>query len=221
VYRIDRDTEATVYAETNGSAAVHKDGINEHIVCYEAAVNFKHESTVDDGMVALIMPLYQISLAAIIEAFSQTQLPELMFLKVAHCVLGAGARFHEIEKGHCDLKPKNIMMTGNTFTVIDLGAVCRYNDEPRESTVGYYLDASIHRLTAIFDLNCAAVTLARCCIVDFEVLKGMTREHLLEIISRKLESASVYSRVLKICLKAADCGEAFTALCNSLVIIFE
>ena len=35
------------------------------------------------------------------------------------------------------------MMTGNTFTVIDLGSVCSYNDQPRECTVGYYLDATI------------------------------------------------------------------------------
>jgi serine/threonine protein kinase len=97
---------------------VHKHGINLHIVRYEATVDFKHESTVYGDMVALIMLFYQISLAAIIEAFSQTQLPEHMFLKVAHCVLGADASFHELDKGHCDFKLENIMMTGNTFTVI-------------------------------------------------------------------------------------------------------
>lgn len=100
------------------------------------------------------------------------------------------------------------MMTGNTFTVIDLGAVCNYNEEPRECTVGYYLDAPLHKLTAIFDLNCAAVTLARCCISDFEVCGGMTRAQLLEITSCKLESTSVYSRVFKICPTAVDCGVA-------------
>ena len=210
VYRIDSETEETVHAEINGSAAVHEGGNNLHIVCYEAIVNFKHESTVYGNMVALIMPLYQISLADIIEAFFETQLPENMFLRVAHCVLGAGARFHELNQGHCDFKPENIMMTGNTFTVIDLGAVCNYNDQPRECTVGYYLDAPIHQLSPIFDLNCAAVTLARCCFPDFKVSRGMTRAHLLEINSREHLSASVYFQVLNICLTANNCGEAFT-----------
>ena len=210
VYRIDDETEETVYAETNGSTAVHKDGNNLHIVRYEATIKFEHQSTAYGNMVALIMPLYQISLADIIEAFFQTQLPEHTFLKVAHCVLGAGARFHELNQGHCDFKPENIMMTGNTFTVIDLGAVCKYNSQPRECTVGYYLDAPIHELTPIFDLNCAAVTLARCCISDFNVCRSMTRARLLEITTRELVSASVYSQVLNICLTANNCGEAFT-----------
>lgn len=214
VYRIDNETEATVSAEINGSNAVHKDGTNPHIVCYEAVVKFKHESSVYGSMVALVMPLYQISLADIIEAFFQSPLPEHIFLKVAHCVLGAGARFHELKQGHCDFKPENIMMTGNTFTVIDLGAVCNYNDQPRECTAGYYLDAPIHELTPIFDLNCAAVTLVRCCISDFEVRRGMTRALLLEIVSREHASTSVYHRVLNICLTADNCGEACTLLLN-------
>jgi hypothetical protein len=121
VYRIDSAIEMKVDAEVNGSAAVHHGDINLTIVRYEAAVKFKHNSTVYGNMIALIMPLYQISLADIIVAFFQTQLPVHMFLKVARCVLGAGARFHELDKGH--FKPENIMMTGNTFTVIDLGAV--------------------------------------------------------------------------------------------------
>ena len=132
-------------------------------------------------MVALIMPLYQFSLAMMIKAFLELPLPAEIFMKVAHCVLGAGARFHDIKMCHCDIKPENVMILGQSFTVIDLRAVCKHNEEVKEYTNGYYLDAPTHELTPIFDLNCAAVTLARCCLPDFSVRRGMTRANLVEM----------------------------------------
>jgi serine/threonine protein kinase len=212
VYRIDTETEATVTAEIEGSSEVHKDGPNQHIVCYEVTLPFEHVSAPSKKMIVLIMPLYQMSLAAVLDAFFETPLPKNMFLKVATCLLSAGSRFHELKKGHCDIKPENIMISGGNFTVIDLGAVCKYNVPATEYTPGYCLDAPVHSVTPIFDLNCSAVTLARCCISDFQVKQGRTRANLLQETEDLVSLDNLYTSVLKICLTASDCGAALAQL---------
>ena len=215
VYCIDEENQATVTAEIDGSSEVHKGAKNQYIVRYEATLPFEHESAPSKKMIVLIMPLYQLSLAAVLDAFFETPLPLNMYRKVATCVLSAGARFHELKKGHCDLKPENIMLTGGDFTVIDLGAVCKYGAAATEYTRGYYLDAPIHSVTSIFDLNCAAVTLARCCISGFKVVPGMTRAQLLRVIEDLISTGALehlYTDVLKICLTASDCEAALAQL---------
>jgi len=215
VYHIDKDTEATVAAEIEGSSEVHRGATNQHIVRYEATLPFEHESAPSKRMIVLIMPLYQLSLAAVLDAFFETPLPLNIYYKVATCVLSAGARFHELNKGHCDFKPENIMLTGGDFTVIDLGAVCKYGAAATEYTRGYCLDAPIHSVTPIFDLNCAAVTLARCCISGFKVVPGMTRAQLLHVVEDLISTGvleHLYTDVLKICLTASDCEAALAQL---------
>ena len=215
VYSTDLDSEATVNVEIEGSSEVHKDGPNQYIVCYQTIFRFKHESNPSKEMIALIMPLYQLSLAALLDAFFDQPLPKNMFLKVATCLLSAGSRFHELNKGHCDLKPENIMIAGGYFTVIDLGAVCNYNVPATEYTPGYCLDAPLHLVTPIFDLNCSAVTLARCCISDFQVIQGRTRAKLLQETEALVSLGTLdnlYTSVLKICLTASDCSAALAQL---------
>lgn len=215
VYSLDKETEATVTAEIDGSSKVHKGATNRHIVRYEATLPFEHESAPSKKMIALIMPLYQMSLAAVLNAFFETPLPLNMYRKVATCVLSAGTRFHELKIGHCDIKPENIMLTGGDFTVIDLGAVCKYGAAASEYTPGYCLDAPVHLVTPIFDLNCAAVTLARCCISSFKVVPGMTRAKLLDVIQELISAGTLehlYTDVLKICLTASDCEAALAQL---------
>ena len=218
----DLDSEATVTAEIEGSSEVHEGGRNQYIVCYQTILRFKHESNQSKEMIALIMPLYQLSLAALLDAFFDQPLPMNMFLKVATCLLSAGSRFHELNKGHCDFKPENIMIAGGNFTVIDLGAVCNYNAPATEYTRGYCLDAPVHSVTSIFDLNCSAVTLARCCISNFEVKQGRTRAKLLQetedLISLGLLD-NMYTSVLKICLTECDCSAALTQLLAVAMLI--
>ena len=216
VYCLDRETEATVDAEISGSSEVHQGAHNRHIVRYETTIPFEHASAPSKKMIVLIMPLYQLSLAAVLDAFYETPLPLNMYRKVATCVLSAGARFHELKKGHCDFKPENIMLMGGDFTVIDLGAMCKYRNAATEYTRGYYLDAPIHSVTPIFDLNCAAVTLARCCISGFKVTQGMTRAQLLhvieDLISKGVLEHQLYTDVIKICLTSSDCEAALAQL---------
>jgi serine/threonine protein kinase len=218
VYRVDKETEATVSAEVEGSTEVHEGDPNPHIVRYEHILPFHHESGSSGDMVVLIMPLFQMSLATILDAFFETPLPLNMFCKVATCVLGAGARFHELEKGHCDIKPENIMMAGGIFTLIDLGAVCKYGAAATECTPGYYLDAPVHSVSPIFDLNCAAVTLARCCIGSFKVARGMTKAQLSQMIKGLSTSAleQTYADVIEICLSSDDSKAAYAALARLL-----
>jgi serine/threonine protein kinase len=206
VYRIESETEDTLRAEIQGSKEVHRDGHLPFIVHYEDFLEFKHESSHYKSVV-LIMPLYQLSLAAVLDAFFDTPLPLDMVRKLALCILSAGARFHELGKGHCDLKPENIMVSGGEFTVIDLGAVTTYDAVATEYTRGYYLDADVHSVNSIFDLNCAAVTLARCCIPGFKVVLGMTRAQLL-VVTKELGAQNQYAPVLMNCLTASDCGAA-------------
>jgi serine/threonine protein kinase len=215
VYQVDKDTEATLTAEIEGSKEVHGDAPNPYIVRYETIIPFQHENGSPKKMVALIMPLYQLSLAAILDAFFENPLPLIMFRKVAYCALHAGARFQALSKGHCGIKPENIMITGGEFTVIDLGAVCKYGAALTECTPGYYLDAHVHNVAPIFDLNCAAVTLARCCIPGFKVVPGRTRAQLLRIIEDLIPAGTlehVYTDILKTCLTASDCSTALAQL---------
>ena len=213
VYAINRDTEEILSAERNGSSEVHIDGVNPYVVHYEDALSFKHQGAPYTAMIALIMPLFQRNLTSVLDAFFEMPLQLNMFLKVATCVLSAGARFHELKKAHCDIKPENIMMLGSEFIVIDLGAVCSYGEQVREYTPGYNLDAPLHILTPVFDLNCAAVTLARCCLSGFEVKQGLTKEEL----SHRVTAAEtyldrMYTDVLRACLRSADCGAALAVL---------
>lgn len=217
VYRIDKDTES-VSREIEASTVVHgSNSYNPYIVRYEIALDFSHQSAPSNRSIALIMTLYQLTLAAIIEAFFATPLPMHMFNKVAICVLSAGSRFCELNMAHCDIKPENVMMLDGEYTVIDLGAVCKYGEPVVECTLGYYLDAPIHIATPIFDLNCAAVTLARCCIPNFTVTPGMSRASLLYTTEQLMATTTDHTlghaySVLKTCLTSLDCNEALVQL---------
>jgi len=211
VYCIDLETEASLLAETEGSDKVHCSEVNQYIVRYEAQLPFNHETAPSKKMVVLIMPLFQLSLASVLDALFGEPLPFVMFRKLATCLLSAVARFHEIGMSHSDIKPANVMISGDNFVVIDLGSVCLYDKEARECTVGYHLDAPVHCLTPEFDLNCTAVTLARCCIPDFQVVRGMTKNYLMTLIDGSIASQiqpNLYTEAIKFCLSSTNGGEA-------------
>jgi len=130
-----------------------------------------------------------------------------MFQILTKSLLSACSRFEEVNKCHCDVKPENIMVGNGTFILIDLGAVTDINGILRECTDGYYLDASIYCVQSIFDLNCIAVTLGRCCIKDFQVIRGRTRAMYLEMLDKQ-DMIHRYKDIIRICLTSTSCKDA-------------
>jgi hypothetical protein len=83
----------STHGEFQTSLQVHGDDPHPNIVEISQAIEFSHESTSSKpGLLALILPLYPMSLADIIEAFGQTVLPYDFFRCIAHGLLSAGAR---------------------------------------------------------------------------------------------------------------------------------
>eukprot|EP01036_Dinobryon_divergens_P032689 gene32689-42332_t len=212
VYCIDADNEQTISVEENASKQLHQDYIHPHIVHYMDTKRFSHCRAPFRDMIVLIMPLYPLSLSALLIALSDDHpMPLKMFQTLTRALLSACSRFEEIGKCHCDVKPENIMLSGNgSFVLIDLGAVTDMNQPLREFTEGYCLDASVYSVDATFDLNCIAVTLGRCCMKDFEVVsKGRTRETYLEMLDHHREDVlPQYKDAIRICLTSSRCKDA-------------
>lgn len=87
-------SDETFQVEVFGSEKVHSSNINQFIVRYDPIVHFQHVTT-EKCMIALIMPLFQLSLEEMLLSFFDKPLPVVMVKKVAICILSAGARFQE------------------------------------------------------------------------------------------------------------------------------
>jgi serine/threonine protein kinase len=212
VYTLENN-EIVISTERNASAIVHRDGIVPSIVHYEKLLEFEHKTAPDKRMLAFVMPLYQLNLADVIDAYNDTPLPVIMYRKLVQCLLTAASRFHSLGFAHCDLKPENVMLSEGLFTVIDLGAVTAFGDMAQEYTPGYGLDASRSIVSGQFDMFCIANTLSRCCC--FEVDPNNTLTHLNEWLAqfeaKKTENVE-YTFPIRVCLDSREGRDAFTDL---------
>ena len=170
-----KDSEGTTPAEKEiwASQVVHSGSKHPYIVQY-IPVEISHEGH-DYSSMALLMPLYAMSLSDIIEAYRGIALPFEKVKNISQGLLSAGARFEETKLAHCDIKPENVMMDGASAVVIDLGSVTKFGGRVEEFTRFYALDASYDAVEAIFDLNCIVVTLCRCFATEVSLPKASSR----------------------------------------------
>lgn len=209
VYKIDVENEEIVTTESSASSKIHHDGVISCVVRYETCLRFAHETAPQQQMVALVMPLYQMSLATIIDAYVDNPLPMNMYRKLVRCLLTAATRLHQIELVHCDIKPENIMICNGEFTVIDLGAVTAFGQAAREHTMGYAMEASRNAVSGQFDMFCIASTLARCCC--YEVKANNTTARLSHWLASPPPDSiqdqqlwSLYMTPIQVCLNEAQ-----------------
>jgi serine/threonine protein kinase len=214
VYALDAEQADILGVESGTSRLIHEDGEIPSIVKYDTVLEFHHESAPALPMAALIMPLFTMSLAEILDAFAELPLPTNMFRAVALCVLTAGARFHSIGYSHCDIKPENIM-TGTTpgsFTLIDLGSVTKYGNDAQEYTRGYYQDANLLKVDSKLDINCCGVTLARCCVPSFELKAGTSKSELLEATKKVTDLDKRCLALIDVVFSAENCTVAMNGM---------
>jgi serine/threonine protein kinase len=151
-------------------------------------------------LIALIMPLYRISLREVLDAADGEEIEWSAFLFIAKGLLAAGETFETCGLAHCDLKPSNIMMDKSVPVVIDLGSTVKLGSFIEQYTPFLALDADLKAATPAFDLNCIIVTLVMCFMPNFQVqfrTKKMLRREL-ETVEGALASYA------KICLHALD-----------------
>ena len=74
-------------------------------------------------MIVIIMPVYQLSLTALLEALFDNPMPLEMFQTLTSALLSACSRFEELYKCHYVVKPENIMVSQGKFVLIVLGVV--------------------------------------------------------------------------------------------------
>ena len=140
------------------------------------------------------MPLFEMSLAKIIESHLDTPQCEKIFIKF-RSILIADARFQELGLSHCDVKPENIMVKDGEFCLIDLGATVELGAFAREYTQGYCLDVDMTNVSSDFDACCIAVTLLRCAYPAYVVKPRDTRikfeENLRTLLERNVEGKGI------------------------------
>lgn len=162
VYLNNEGNERSISIERSASELIHADGIVPAIVHYEACLSFRHETVPEKSIVVFVMPLFQLTLSDVIEAYFDSPLPMNMYCRLVRCLFSAASRLYDVGRAHCDIKPENIMILNGEFTVIDLGAVTVFGNAVEEFTVGYGMEESRMSVTGKFDLYCIACTLARC-----------------------------------------------------------
>lgn len=67
--------------------AINGEARHPNIMVYEDVIEFAHSSAPDEGLVALMMPFYPLSLADILDATGKTPLPFQFFLKVGYSLI--------------------------------------------------------------------------------------------------------------------------------------
>jgi serine/threonine protein kinase len=213
VYLSDSEYQRTFQSEINTSSEIHEEGrdIHPNIVRYSDVLNFEHVSEGNRPTVALIMPLFSMSLQDELEAKgAEVQISFDRFLELGSQLLSAGKRFEEKNLVHCDIKPGNIMLSDEKYVVIDFGAVCFTGQAVREYTQFYSLNADTSEVNSLFDLNCIIVTLAQCFMRGF-IVRSRSRAGLLdEMQTYGLNNPDNAEHVTK-CISCLDCESCIEA----------
>jgi serine/threonine protein kinase len=150
------------------SLMIHGQTPHMNIIQIKETISFTHQSEpTQPGLLAMIMPLYTMSLADILLAFGNVHLPFDLFRNIANGLLDAGSHFQARGVSHCDFKPENIMMDNKTPIVVDFGATVKLGCKVIEYTSGYSLDADRNCVNSQFDLFCIIITLVRCFLPSF------------------------------------------------------
>ena len=168
------------------------------------SIEFSHASGDKLPLLALMMPMYHISLAELLSGFHQVDLSPEMFNHVAKGLLSAGARFQEKNLSHCDIKPENIMMDGLNPVLVDFGAVVNIGDAIREHTPFYSLEANKNAVTSEFDLFCIVTTLVRCVFSSFD-LQNRTRLQMISLINQMCASNIKLEQYGAVCIVLLNC----------------
>ena len=181
-------------------------------------IPFSHETGSKDPLVALVMPLYSLSLSELISMYSNDPVPYTIFCNIAIGLLSAASKFLESGLQHCDIKPDNVMMNESGPVLIDMGAVVSVGDQAHEFTNYYGLDASLSAVTPEYDLFCIVTTLMRCSLPSFE-LEIRTKANMIDLIKNEKGSNLLFAPYSNISLLLLDCKsstEAYERLVKSL-----
>ena len=176
----DLSTDLAQFTEVMSSAALHSNGkkIIPNIVYYKEVLNISHINHKSESL-ALIMPLYKLSLQNVIESFGDLGVPWKELKRVASSMIQAGLRLEQCGLVHCDFKPDNMMLGDDIVVLIDLGSVVAIGVEIVEYTPFYGLDCLHVAATHQFDIFCLTVSLCRAFIPGF-IVRARTALALME-----------------------------------------
>lgn len=215
VYPLDSEYPLSFQSEIYASTEIHEEGRNVHpnIVMYSDVLNFAHVSEGNRPTVALIMPLFSMSLQDELEARGDdVQISFDRFLELGSQLLSAGKRFQEKDLVHCDIKLGNIMLSDEKYVVIDFGAVCHTGEAVREYTQFYSLKADASNVNSLSDLNCIIMTLAQFFMRGFIVGSRSRAGLLAEMETYMLNNPDIAEHVRKciLCLDCESCIKAYS-----------
>jgi hypothetical protein len=199
VYLVNGDEHRAMKNEISACQIIHGAGPKANVVQFHAVIEFSHYLH-NVNSIALVMPLYCISLSELLQAFYGNAMDFSMFLIIAKGLFAAGESFETCGLAHCDIKPSNIMMDKAVPVLIDLGGTVKLGCSIEEYTRFFSLDADSSIATPAFDLNCIVVTLAMCFVPNFEI-RFRTRQ-MLRTELEGLEGA--LKKYAMICVHALD-----------------
>ncbi len=209
VYLKSQEDERAMDNEIMTNFTIHKTGKKPNVAAFDAVLEFRH-ALHPVYSIALIMPLYSISLKEVLDAHG-SELNIKLFKNIAKGLLAAGQCFEECGLSHCDIKPNNIMLDHGSPVVIDFGSVVRLGSAVEEYTRFYALDAESNPVGSDFDLNCIVVTLAQCFIPLFSV-EYRTRQKLAEELEKCRGNLVLYASICMEALKYTSSSAALRAL---------
>jgi serine/threonine protein kinase len=204
VYLMDSENQSTIHNEISMSEYIHKNGNFPYIVQYSTTIPFNHHYTNNQKSIALIMPLYPLSLASVLEAYGEMPIPFTQFQTLVYCLLQSITHLRNLKLAHSDIKPENIMIDNSVspsiFVLIDLAAVTDFGKSATEYTPGYCLFESIYIVNENFDIMCILTTLVRCCCPNFVLKPGATFDEINSIINElnKPDTSSYFKEFEKV-----------------------
>jgi len=205
---------AKVFLNVAGSSGIesaqHDIGVSSilqphvHIAPIVNSIEFCHENGAKHPLLAVMMPLYHISLAELLRSLHEMAVPQNVFNHITLGLLSAAGRFQDKGLCHCDIKPENIMMDGFNPVLVDFGAVVSIGEAIREWTPVYSLDADHNAVTPEYDLFCIVTTLVRCFCPSFE-LQNRTKTQMISLINEVCRSNTILDQYGTVCLLLLDC----------------
>jgi serine/threonine protein kinase len=210
----DGPSEQSQFAEVMASEVLHKKDRHPNIVQYEHILDINHINH-PTASLALIMPLYKLSLQAVYDAFSDHPVSWEQMRNVAASMISAGLRLEECKLVHCDIKPDNIMLGDGVVVLIDLGSVVSVGAPVAEYTDYYGMDCSRVTASHRFDIFCLVVTLCRGFVPEF-VVKARTAAALERELNLVLSRYEELIQPVEICLKLLSCNNFTEAAAVSL-----